>query len=144
MEIGIINDGTRLYVPVDIVSDDLGERVITINFLIDTGADVTTINALDALDNIIDSDVLEKSKQPSIGIGGKQSCEYIIKNVTLRFSLVNGKYVFATLGKIDVAVADEGADKDSDVFKIPSLLGTDVLKMLKLTYNSHSKLELKK
>ena len=53
MEIKIIQQVTRVFVPVDIVSKKLGNRIIPINFLIDTGADTTTISPLSALNNEI-------------------------------------------------------------------------------------------
>ncbi len=83
MEIKIIQQGTRITVPVDIVSKKLGNRVIPINFLIDTGADTTTLSPLVALNNEIDFSKLKKKKNASIGIGGAQICEYEIKDLDL-------------------------------------------------------------
>ena len=143
MEIQIIQHDTKIFVPIDIVSESLGNRIIAINFLIDTGADTTTITPLAALNNEIDFSQLTKKKNPSIGIGGAQLCEYEIDDVGFRFRDVKGNPIYAKLDYIDVMEPDPKAKKDSDMFKIPSLLGTDMLHSLKLTYNSHAKLELK-
>lgn len=143
MEIRLVKDGTRLYVPVGIVSDELGKKVLTASFLLDTGADITTVSALDALENGVDFSKLERKKVPTFGIGGEQGCEYRIKNVTMRFPLENGGFAYAPIKEIDIVRPDEDAGKDSSIFRIPSLMGTDVLKLLKLTYNSHPRLELK-
>lgn len=111
--------------------------------MLDTGADITTISALDALENNIDFSKLERKKITTLGVGGEQDCEYKIKNVMMRFPLENGDFVYASIREIDVVEPEKDADENSNIFKIPSLMGTDVLKLLKLTYNSHSKLELK-
>ena len=144
MEIKIIQQSTRITVPVDIVSKKLGNRIIPINFLIDTGADITTISPLTALNNEIDFSKLKKKKNHSIGIGGAQICEYEIHDVAFRFRNLKGNPIYEKLNYIDVIEPDLKAKKDSNMFKIPSLLGTDMLKKLKLTYNLHCKLELKK
>jgi len=120
-----------------------GEKVLAVKFLLDTGADITTISALDALENNIDFSKLERKKIPTLGVGGEQDCEYKTKNMMMRFPLENGDFVYASIREIDVVEPEKDADENSNIFKIPSLMGTDVLKLLKLTYNSHSKLELK-
>lgn len=144
MEIKIIQQDTRVFVPVDIISKKLGNRIIPINFLVDTGADITTISPLTALNNEIDFSKLKKKKNPSIGIGGAQICEYEIHDVAFRFMNLKGKPIYEKLKYIDVIEPDLKAKKDSNAFRIPNLLGTDMLKKLKLTYNSHCKLEVKK
>lgn len=144
MEIFTIQQDTKVSVPIDMVGEKLGNRIIAVNFLIDTGADITTIAPFDAINNQIDFSKLKKKKTPSIGIGGVQTCEYEIEDVGFRFRGKNGNPIYAKLDYIDVMEPDPNAKKDSDMFKIPSLLGTDILRSLKLTYNSHAKLELKK
>ncbi len=136
--------GTRAMVQVDIVSKKLGNRIIPVNFLIDTGADITTISPLCALTNEIDFSKLRKKKEPSVGIGGTQICEYEIDDVGFRFMNLKGKPIYEKLECIDVIEPDLEAEIGSNMFKIPNLLGTDMLKKLKLTYNSHCKLEVKK
>jgi hypothetical protein len=144
LEIKIIQQDTRVFVPIDIVSKNLGNRIIAINFLVDTGADITTIAPLAALNNEIDFSKLKKKKKPSIGIGGAQLCEYEIHDVGFRFSDIKGNPIYAKLDYIDIMEPEPKAKKESNMFRIPSLLGTDMLHSLKLTYNSHAKLELKK
>ena len=144
MEIKIIQDDARVYVPIDIVSAKLGNKIIAINFLIDTGADITTISPLDAINNQIDFSKLEKKKGITIGIGGAQSCEYEIRDVGFRFRGVDGNPIYAKLDRIDVIDPGPEEKRNSHAFMIPSLLGTDMLQKLKFTYNSHAKLELKK
>ena len=144
MEIKIIQYGTKVYVPIDIVSTKLGNKIIAINFLIDTGADTTTISPLDALNNHIDFSKLEKYEGVTIGIGGAQPRVYEIRDVVFRFRDVDGNLSYAELDHIDVMDPDPEEEKNLYAFKIPSLLGTDMLQQLKFTYNSHAKLELKK
>ena len=138
-----MQEGTRVYVPIDIVSRDLGDRMISVDFLIDTGADRTTISPLAAIKNRIDFSKLRRSKTPSVGIGGEASREYIIKKPVLQLAGTDGELVWMELDEIDVMKAEENTPSDADIFIIPSLLGTDLLKKLKLTYNAHAKLELK-
>ena len=140
----IIQDDARVYVPIDIVSAKLGNKIIAINFLIDTGADITTISPLDAIYHQIDFSKLEKKKGITIGIGGAQSCEYEIRDVVFRFRGVGGNPIYAELDRIDVTDPGPEEKRDLHAFSIPSLLGTDMLQKLKFTYNSHAKLELKK
>ena len=145
MEIEITQKGTRVWVLADIISPKLENAIIPINFLADTGADTTTISPRDASTNKIDFSKLEKKKIPSVGIGGVQSCVYEIKDVEFRFRNINGNPI---IGKLDVIDIMEPNPREETTlpytFKIPSLLGTDMLQYLKFTYNSHAKLELKK
>lgn len=131
----------RVYVRVYISSEKLGESLIPINFLLDTGADVTTISPVDASENNIDFSRLEKTKNPSFGVGGEQKGEYEIKNVIIKFPLENGIFHYIQIEKISIIKPDK--DRNSHIGIIPSLMGIDILKSLKFTYNSHSKLELK-
>ena len=126
MEIKITQKDTRVFVPINIISPELGYRTIPINFLADTGADRTTISPRDASNNEIDFSKLEKEKNPSMGIGGVQHCEYRIRDVELRFRGVNGDLITGKLDFIDVIEPDRKEESDSYMSEIPSLLGTDM------------------
>ncbi len=62
MEIKIKQEGTRVWVPIGIANPNLGNRVTLINFLADTGADITTIGSDDALKIQIDFSKLKKNE----------------------------------------------------------------------------------
>ena len=143
MEIKINQEGTRVLVPIGISSPNLGNRVTLINFLADTGADITTIGPGDALKIQLDFSKL-KTKYSLIGVGGVQSCVYELRNVWFIFKDVSGKPIGDKLDSIGVIKPDPEEESDSDRSEIPSLLGTDMLQRLKFTYNSHAKLEWKK
>lgn len=131
--------------PIDIASIQLGNRLITINFLIDTVTDTTAITPRDALNHKIDFSKLTKKKNPSIGIDGAQSCEYKINNAEFRFRDITGNPSYSKLDCIDIMEPDlKIQKKKSYMFKIQSLLETYMLHNVKFIYNLHARLELKK
>ena len=75
---------------------------------------------------------LKKKKNPSIGIGGAQICEYEIHDVAFRFRNLKGNPIYEKLNYIDVIEPDLKAKKKSNMFEIPNLLGTDMLKKIEV------------
>ena len=139
MQIRTLQDGEEVYVTPDIVCASLGEYKFPITLLIDTGAGVTTISPMDAADNYFNFSNFKKSRNPSWGVGGRQKCEYYMEDVYFRFHTTNNKFVIKHLDKVDVI----RPRKSKKINPMPSLLGTDLLKDLKFTYNSKAKLEEK-
>ena len=138
MEIATFRDGDSLGVIVEVVSTALGKKRYPITFLIDTGADVTTISPFAARMWGFNFKNFKRSKDPSTGVGGKQTCEFFIEDVYLRFkTIVPGRSVYRRLAKLDIIRPGKG----KKINPMPSLLGTDLLKDFKLTFGTTMKLE---
>lgn len=139
MELKTRPDGNEVYVDTIIVSPSLGEKKYPISFLVDTGASTTTISALDAKTYDFNFKKFKRTKNPSYGIGGKQTCEFEIYDVTIQFqtTIKRPKWIYAEIHKVDVI----RPPKRGKISFIPSLLGTDLLHHLKFTYSNKPKLE---
>ena len=77
-----------------------------------------------------------------IGVGALVEV-YRANDVKFQFRDVEGNLVQFDIDKVDIRKSNPHMKNYAGKDMTPSLLGTDVLKYLKLTYNSHSKLETK-
>lgn len=133
MRIEAINTEYGAFVPIIIKSDELTVLEKPIFFLIDTGADFTTISACD-VDHEFDYSCLEKGLE----VGGTQVC-YLIHNVSLIFLSNTDDWIigkdFSTLDFLPF-IYDR---KTSEQIYIPSLLGRDIIgSKYKLSYENNS------
>ena len=97
-----------------------------ISFLVDTGADKTTLLPADSLKMGLDYNTLTKSSDPAIGIGG------ISHNYTERsIVLFNepGKALHAYEIELEIV------ESNDELMGIPSLLGRDVLNRWQMNYS---------
>ena len=116
------------YIPNNCLLRLLGKLVIegktnpeTISFLLDTGADATVIDPLDAVRLGIDIDNLEESRERIEGVGG--SCKtHVLEIEKIKFFHINdgGKIEYHTENVPRVLVGDP------EVWAVGSVLGKDV------------------
>jgi hypothetical protein len=104
-----------------------------VSFLVDTGASRTTLLDKDAIRLGIRYDRLTKSKSSLIGIGGTISC-FIIRDSTLIFRAARGNI------KLPISIAKHplecmGTHLKTQILRLPSLLGRDVITRYKLTFD---------
>lgn len=139
MEINTFRFGENsLGVIAEIVSIALGKKKYPITFLIDTGADVTTISSFEARVWGFNFENFKRSKNPSMGVGGRQTCEFYIEDVYLRFKTkIKGKDVYRRLVQMDIIRPRKG----KKINPMPSLMGIDLLRDFKLTFGRTMKLE---
>ena len=130
---GIFIDGCG-FIEARLISESLqlDEKV---SFLVDTGASRTTLLDKDALRTGIRYDKLTKSKSSLIGIGGTISC-FIITDSTLTFRSSKGNVSV----KLAISVAKHplehmDAHSRTQILRLPSLLGRDVINKYKLTFD---------
>lgn len=97
-----------------------------ISFLVDTGADNTVLMVDDARRMGIDYKKLKLSKQQSVGIGG--TTRHFKERALITFS-EPGKFLHVY--EIDLAITQP----NSNLKKIPSLLGRNVIDNWRMTYN---------
>ena len=109
----------RLFVPrLKIWSD--------VSFLVDTGADKTTLLPADGLRMGLNYDTLIRSPIPSVGIGGI-SRSYTEESVVLFNEPGKALYVYE--------IALEIVGSDDHFMDIPSLLGRDILNRWRMNYS---------
>ena len=138
MEILTFRHYGSLEVIAEVVAIALGAKRYPIRFLIDTGADVTTISPFEARIYGFNFKNFKRPKNPSIGVGGKQTCEFFIEDVYLRFkTTTKGKYIIRRLTQMDIIRPSKG----KRINPMPSLMGIDLLKDFKLTFGTTMKLE---
>ena len=94
-----------------------------ISFLLDTGADTTTLMPADARTMGVDYPRLTPSKLPSIGIGG--SAKTYTEHALVLFTGSTGTH-YAYRVKLVIV------EPDQSIMKIPSLLGRDVLSQCRI------------
>lgn len=122
----------------EVVATALGEKRYPITFLIDTGADVTTISPFETRAYGFNFKNFKRPKNPSIGVGGRQTCEFFIEDVYLRFKTkIKGRDVIRRLAQMDIIRPGKG----KRINPMPSLMGVDLLKDFKLTFGTTMKLE---
>ena len=140
MPIRIIQEGTKVLVQVHICSPSLGDRQIPIQFLLDTGADTTTISPRDAANSKIDFDRLSRSEQMIFGVGGAQDGIYEMRDVTLAFAGTDGRMIRKALDSVDIVMP--GVRLARGMYsQMPSLMGRDVLAQMRFLFNSRPILE---
>lgn len=138
MEIQTFPYGDSLMVIAEVVATALGAKRYPITFLIDTGADVTTISPFEARAYGFNFKNFKRPKNPSIGVGGRQTCEFFIEDVYLRFKTkIKGRDVIRRLAQMDIIRPGKG----KRINPMPSLMGVDLLKDFKLTFGTTMKLE---
>ena len=109
----------RLFIPrLEIWSD--------VSFLVDTGADKTTLLPADSLRMGLDYGTLTKSPIPSVGIGGI-SRSYTEESIVLFSEPGKALYLYE--------VALEIVRPDDHIMDIPSLLGRDILNRWRMDYS---------
>ena len=109
----------RLFIPrLEIWSD--------VSFLVDTGADKTTLLPADGLRMGLNCDTLKRSPIPSVGIGGV-SRSYTEESVVLFNEPGKALYVYE--------IALEIVGSDDHLMDIPSLLGRDILNRWRMDYS---------
>lgn len=97
-----------------------------VNFLVDTGADVTCLHPGDAIPANIPFDRLE-NLTANRGIGGQSS--YFVEQAILSFRDADGRPIY--LYDIDIRIGKPEEVSD----RIPSLLGQDVLKRWRVVHH---------
>ena len=140
MEIKTKKEGTRIFVDAHIISKELGNRLMGVRFLLDTGADITSLSSDVTAHYKIDFSKL--SVRTTMGVGGLVEV-YRAKDVQIKFRDVEGNLVQFNLDQIDIRKPDSHMKNYAGKDMIPSLLGTDALRYLKFIYNSYPKLETK-
>lgn len=127
---GFIGPDFQPYISGYLFCPTLGDTAVPIWFLIDTGAETTTILQGDVKRIGLDRIKLKKAEHQAYGIGGFATT-YELPDVTIVFEIGRGKFHFETLEKIDIL-----KDEKEEVMALPfSLLGTDVLSRFKMIYD---------
>ncbi len=109
----------RLFIPrLEIWSD--------VSFLVDTGADKTTLMPADGSRMELDWDTLTASPIPSVGIGGI-SRSYMEESIVLFNEPGKALYIYE--------IALEIVGPDDHIMDIPSLLGRDILNRWRMDYS---------
>jgi hypothetical protein len=121
------------YVEVGIrATEDLG--YVPVQLLVDTGADVTTLQPRAGLvlwsDYMAHDFGIDPTLHMALGIGG--TAQYIIREVALRFLDEAGEPVNM---RLPVRVA---APLNQVAWRLPSLLGRDVINAFTLTFDARS------
>ena len=131
MKIATKVDGTSIWINGTIVNPLLGEYNFSkIWFLVDTGADHTTILQGAAKKRKIDFASLEKHPVDMIGISGRQDA-YVMKNTLLAFSdEQTGGLILRNVG-MRVLKPDSGSGDETDF----ALFGTDLLSGFRFEYD---------
>ena len=111
-----------------------------VEFLLDTGADITSLSPNVVIDHHLDLSKLKKNT--TIGIGGSVE-GHMANDVKFGFMDVKGNLVQFNLDQIDIRKPNPHMRDYTNVRMTPSLLGTDMLQYFKFTYNSYPKLDTK-
>lgn len=103
----------------------------TVEFLVDTGATITTLSDRDASRLGIDYEVLEKLPDGMLGVGGTVDT-YTLKDAKLTFHTQDKKTHTETL---DCLCILKHANLNDRILRIPSILGRDILNKHALIYD---------
>jgi len=103
----------------------------TVEFLVDTGATITTLSDRDAARLGIDYDVLEKLANGMLGIGGTVDT-YILKDAKLTFHTEDKK---THQENLDCLCILKHAKLNERILRIPSILGRDIINKHALIYD---------
>jgi hypothetical protein len=103
----------------------------TVEFLVDTGATITTLSDRDVSRLGIDYEMLEKLDEGMLGIGGTVDT-YILKDAKLTFHRADKKTHQETLERICIL---KHAKLNERIMRIPSILGRDILNKHALIYD---------
>ncbi|HYL66167.1 MAG TPA: aspartyl protease family protein [Nitrosopumilaceae archaeon] len=125
----LIDRHGQIRVPTTLYGSELGKHKYQMTFLVDTGANVTTILPVDAMRLGINFSKLKKSPNGVIGISGNQQV-YVLRDVVLAFKKGNSNnFVYSLLDQVHVIKPN----KKSIPFPF-SIMGIDLLKKLCLKY----------
>ena len=140
MPIKIIQEGTKVFVHARISSPFLGDEQILVRFLLDTGADVTTISPEDARTLGIDFGRLAKNYRRLLGVGGSMTDAFEVRDVEFVFTGTNGENICKTVDFISIMMPDP-LPAYGPSSRMPSLMDRDVLVQLRFLFNSYPVLE---
>lgn len=129
---GFIGREGQIYVPAFLSHEEI-EGEATILFLVDTGATRTMITGGDAERFGLDFENLRKSETQVMGIGGSVTDAYTLSNVKISFRMSGKKLHEETLE--EVIVIKPTRDMPSGARYLPSLLGLDILKKFRISFD---------
>ena len=147
---GLIEDDLLVIMPrpyIRVAVND-GPRRAWVDFLVDTGADVTTIHPSDALTiwgaelRAWDFDA-DETRRVSHGVGG--AAISVVRPVRLTFASTSASGTEVSFAaNVEVAKPDRGVGRASGNWDLPSVLGRDVLAhfRLEMTYQPAMRITL--
>lgn len=125
-----IDEDFQVFTPVHLFCTTLGKRPLPVQFLLDTGATVTTILDGDAERMEIDFEKLTLSDLKAVGIGGMRDTYEMHDVFIILEEEGTGELSYERLEKVDV-LKPEGNEESYFDF---SLMGTDFLRRTDFKY----------